>query len=118
MTTEQINEEFFINIKNSQGFQQILLETFIRKFKEQYGDTAFKVCTTTGEDYKAANKSMYSYYMKIINSFSILYSHWEYGIQETPDEDVKVIRERIRMIEDCRKAEDIILWAFRNIPLR
>jgi hypothetical protein len=107
-------------MKNILEFQQNLFETFCETFKSQYEDKgAFVVCRTKdAEEYKNSNKSMYSWYNKICNAIFQIFDHWEYKISDYDVEINNSDSERLRMLNDCKNAENVIMWAFENIPIR
>ena len=101
-----------------QEFQTELLNAFIETFYAQYEDKGvFVVCRTLDqEEHKKSNKSMYSWYIKLCNAIYEIWDHWEYQISEYHDLQIRD-SEQARMIEDCKNSENVIQWAFENIPI-
>ena len=87
-----------------------------KRFEEQWSDT-FDVCHATDpEEYRKANPSMYSYYMKIYNSITRLPE--TVGKYERSREDLNDYSYVQRMFDDFKSSDSPILWLMTYVPIR
>lgn len=105
------------DLRNLNEFRQQLADTFAEKFREQFGDDPFIICRTRDKSvYDSANKSMYSWYLRILNSIETIHEHWTYKIDAFSVE-VENSTDRVALLESLKESDNVIMWAFENIKI-
>lgn len=108
------------DIKNMNSFEffDLVLKTVADKFHEQFPEYFIRCKTLDKKIYDSANKSGYSYYLRILNSIKHGCFENSYKIDDYYEIDnINVFDERERLLNDIINSNDIRIWCFNNIEL-
>ena len=108
------------DIKNMNSFEfiDLMLKIVDLKFHEQFPEYFIRCKTLDKKIYDSANKSGYSYYIRILNAIKHGCFENSYKIDDYYEmENVNIFDERKRLLNDLNTSTDIRIWCFNNIEL-
>lgn len=99
-------------------FLDTILNTIDNKFHTQFPEYFIRCHTHNKEIYDTANKSGYSYYVKIINAIKHGCFENSYKIDDYHSAiGINIVEERFRLFESLINCDDIRIWCFNNIQI-
>ena len=99
-------------------FLDLMFETISRKFNEQFPGYFIRCKTLDKNIYDTANKSGYSYYIRILNADKHCCFENSYKIADYYEtQGIDILSERQRLFDSLNNCNDIRIWCFDNIQL-
>jgi len=111
-------EKKIIDDMNSFEFLSLMLQTIDTRFHTDFPEYFIRCRTLDKEIHDSANKSGYSYYIKILNAIKHGCFETEFKIDDFYSIDgIDIYAERKRLLDSLINSEDVRIWCFNNLQL-
>ena len=99
-------------------FYEIMFNKISELFIKQFPEYFIRWKTTDKKIYETANKSGYSYYMKIMNAGIDCFDN-SYKIRDRfVCHGINIFKERLRLLQSLENCVDIRIWCFDNVEIK